>query len=106
MQESNKTKRPDLHYEVMDVTQMTYPDDKFSVVLDKGTLDALMPDYKEGTIETVNKFFKASKALIFSRSAEYFCLFYIYFFLITGNPKSLAQWRKICLYISSSRTYS
>lgn len=30
-------------YEVMDALNMTFQDDSFSVVLDKGTLDALMP---------------------------------------------------------------
>ena len=56
----NASVRPDLIYEQMDATQMTYSDGTFSVILDKGTLDALMPDTKEGTISTVNKYFKAS----------------------------------------------
>jgi len=37
---------------------MTYPNEKFSVVFDKGTLDALMPDTKETTIATIDKYFK------------------------------------------------
>ena len=73
MRESNKTKRPDLQYELMDVTQMTFPDEKFSVVLDKGTLDAIMPDAKEATLETVNKFFNVSSFIKKNR------LFYKYF---------------------------
>lgn len=58
MQDINNATRPDLVYEHMDATQMIFPDEKFSVVLDKGTLDALMPDSKEVTVSTVDKYFK------------------------------------------------
>lgn len=58
MRDINNNTRPDLVYEYMDATQMTYPDEKFSVVLDKGTLDALMPDTKETTISTIDRYFK------------------------------------------------
>lgn len=58
MRDINNNTRPDLVYENMDATQMTYPDEKFSVVLDKGTLDALMPDTKETTISTIDRYFK------------------------------------------------
>ncbi|KAK9301521.1 hypothetical protein QLX08_006146 [Tetragonisca angustula] len=54
----NATTRPKLVYLHMDATQMTFADNAFSVVLDKGTLDTLMPDTKEGTISNVNKYFK------------------------------------------------
>ena len=40
MQQTNKA-RPELVFEKMDVLDLKYPEDKFSVVLDKGTLDAL-----------------------------------------------------------------
>lgn len=58
MYDINHGTRPDLIYEHMDATQMTYPDERFSVVLDKGTLDALMPDVKETTTATIDKYFK------------------------------------------------
>ncbi|KAK2586784.1 hypothetical protein KPH14_011810 [Odynerus spinipes] len=54
----NKNERPDLIYEQMDATQMTYSNERFSVVLDKGTLDALMPDIKEDTVFVIDKYFK------------------------------------------------
>lgn len=57
MKDKNKIDRPDLIFEQMDATQTTYPDDSFSVVLDKGTLDALMPDTNEDTILRINKYF-------------------------------------------------
>lgn len=58
MRDINVSVRPELVYEHMDATQMTYSDDTFSVILDKGTLDALMPDTKEGTLSVINKYFK------------------------------------------------
>jgi len=42
MQQLHK-ERSSMSYQVMDALNMTYPEGKFSVVLDKGTLDALMP---------------------------------------------------------------
>ena len=38
--------------------QMTFSDGEFSVVLDKGTLDAVMTDESESTLSTVNKMFE------------------------------------------------
>ena len=61
----NKTKRPDLIFEHMDATAMTYPDDKFSIVLDKGTLDALMPDSTPETNNRINKYFTV---ILFTKS--------------------------------------
>lgn len=56
MKDLNRVKRPDLVFEQMDATKMTYDDGKFSVVLDKGTLDALMPDSEETTITLITKY--------------------------------------------------
>ncbi|KAI4498610.1 hypothetical protein M0802_006316 [Mischocyttarus mexicanus] len=58
MRNINKNDRPDLIYEQMDATQMTYSNDKFSVILDKGTLDALMPNANKETISVIDKYFK------------------------------------------------
>ena len=46
MQQTNKA-RPELVFEKMDVMGLKYPEDQFSVVLDKGTLDALFTDSGE-----------------------------------------------------------
>ena len=56
MRELNKIKRPDLIFEQMDATKMNFDDEKFGVVLDKGTLDALMPDNTEETLILINKY--------------------------------------------------
>lgn len=67
MRDINNSTRPDLVYEHMDATQMTYPDGKFSVVLDKGTLDALMPDTKETTVLIIDKYFKVSCYITYAK---------------------------------------
>ncbi|KYM94841.1 PREDICTED: methyltransferase-like protein 13 [Cyphomyrmex costatus] len=69
----NNSIRPDLVYEHMDATQMTYSDEKFSVILDKGTLDALMPDTKETTLSTVNKYFKEITRVL-RNGGRYICI--------------------------------
>ncbi|CAK9821314.1 eEF1A lysine and N-terminal methyltransferase homolog [Anthophora retusa] len=73
MRDINASVRPDLIYEQMDATQMTYSDDSFSVVLDKGTLDALMPDTKEGTKSTIDKYFKEITRVL-RNGGRYICI--------------------------------
>ncbi|KAG7203924.1 hypothetical protein KM043_016944 [Ampulex compressa] len=69
----NNNVRPNLIYEQMDATQMSYPDDKFSVILDKGMLDALMPDSKEATTITVDKYFKEITRIL-RNGGRYICI--------------------------------
>ena len=47
--------RGELIFEKMDVTEMRYKDAEFSVVLDKGTLDALFTDTSEKVVGMVEK---------------------------------------------------
>ncbi|XP_057661192.1 eEF1A lysine and N-terminal methyltransferase homolog [Diorhabda carinulata] len=49
--------RENLKYLQMDALNMTFDNEQFSVILDKGTLDALMPDDSEETIEKIKKYF-------------------------------------------------
>lgn len=51
-------KRTGLVFKQMDVQQLQFEDSKFSVVLDKGTLDALMPNNNEKSKSTVDKMFQ------------------------------------------------
>nr|XP_054770161.1 eEF1A lysine and N-terminal methyltransferase-like [Lytechinus pictus] len=53
----NAKKRPELKFEQMDATQMTYEDCSFSVVLDRGNLDARMKEKKEESEVLVDKMF-------------------------------------------------
>uniref|UniRef100_A0AAG5D7L7 eEF1A lysine and N-terminal methyltransferase homolog n=1 Tax=Anopheles atroparvus TaxID=41427 RepID=A0AAG5D7L7_ANOAO len=56
MQEANRTQRPEMTWCQMDATAMSLPDESFSVVLDKGTLDALFTDQSEEVVGTVRKY--------------------------------------------------
>ncbi|KAJ8688488.1 hypothetical protein QAD02_024283 [Eretmocerus hayati] len=73
MQESNKTKRPDLIFQQMDATNMTFDKEKFSVILDKGTLDALMPDSQETTVILVTKYFQEMMRVL-KNNGRYICI--------------------------------
>lgn len=63
MKEQNKLDRPDLVFEKMDATEMTYSNDTFSVVIDKGTLDALMSNNDEDTCSKIDKYFNVSTSI-------------------------------------------
>ena len=56
MIELNKKQRPTMKFLQMDATAMKFNDEEFSVVLDKGTLDALMTDDSQEVQETVRKY--------------------------------------------------
>lgn len=57
MQERSRSKRPKMSYLLMDVLQMDFPAAHFQVVLDKGTLDAILTDEEEATLDKVHKMF-------------------------------------------------
>ncbi|XP_034668300.1 eEF1A lysine and N-terminal methyltransferase homolog [Drosophila subobscura] len=58
MLEQNARTRPDMKFLQMDATAMTFPDESFSVALDKGTLDALFVDDAVETRAVVENYFK------------------------------------------------
>uniref|UniRef100_A0A2I2Z2N9 eEF1A lysine and N-terminal methyltransferase n=1 Tax=Gorilla gorilla gorilla TaxID=9595 RepID=A0A2I2Z2N9_GORGO len=55
MKECNATRRPQMSFLKMDMTQMEFPDASFQVVLDKGTLDAVLTDEEEKTLQQVDR---------------------------------------------------
>ncbi|GFG39691.1 hypothetical protein Cfor_05238 [Coptotermes formosanus] len=57
MQDIHGKDRCDMVYQQMDALNMTFGDCQFSVVLDKGTLDALMPDDSEDVRRKIDKLF-------------------------------------------------
>ncbi|XP_059503752.1 eEF1A lysine and N-terminal methyltransferase isoform X2 [Stegostoma tigrinum] len=57
MKERNATCRPAMAFVKMDMLQMEFGDCQFQVVLDKGTLDALMTDESEGTLRNIDRMF-------------------------------------------------
>lgn len=48
----------------MDALNTTFSNEEFNVVLDKGTLDALMPDDSEETKQTIDKYFSEIKRVL------------------------------------------
>lgn len=59
MSQINAIKRPGMEFIQMDALSMSaFSDGKFSVVLDKGTLDALMSDNTEETLDRASRYFK------------------------------------------------
>ncbi|XP_046398309.1 eEF1A lysine and N-terminal methyltransferase homolog [Ischnura elegans] len=57
MSEVNKEIRPEMTFQKMDATDTKFANDKFSCVLDKGTLDAMMPDDGEESQKQILKLF-------------------------------------------------
>lgn len=57
MLQAHSQQRPELQFVQMDVLKMDYEDGKFNVVLDKGTLDALMSDDSSESIERIETMF-------------------------------------------------
>jgi len=49
--------RPLMKWEVEDVTKLSYEDDKYNVIVDKGTLDAIFNDTDEATVAKVETMF-------------------------------------------------
>lgn len=53
-----------MKYILMDALNTTFDNEQFNVVLDKGTLDALMPDDTQETHDTIDKYFGEVKRVL------------------------------------------
>lgn len=73
MQERNATHRPHLRFLQMDMTRMDFPDAAFQVVLDKGTLDAVLPDEEEETARRVDQML-AEVGRVLQVGGRYLCI--------------------------------
>lgn len=73
MQERSGSKRPKMSYLLMNMLQMDFPDAHFQVVLDKGTLDAVLTDEEEATLAKVDKMF-AEISRVLQVGGRYFCV--------------------------------
>uniref|UniRef100_A0A1B0DBE5 Methyltransferase domain-containing protein n=1 Tax=Phlebotomus papatasi TaxID=29031 RepID=A0A1B0DBE5_PHLPP len=73
MKNLHRSQRPDMEFLQMDATQMTFEDGKFSVILDKGTLDALMTDGSAETLAIVQKYW-AEVARTLRLGGRYICI--------------------------------
>lgn len=65
--------RPDLMFEKMDATRTTFEDEAFNVVLDKGTLDAMMPDESEEVMANVESLFEEISRIL-KLGGRYICI--------------------------------
>uniref|UniRef100_A0A8D2P5B7 eEF1A lysine and N-terminal methyltransferase n=1 Tax=Zosterops lateralis melanops TaxID=1220523 RepID=A0A8D2P5B7_ZOSLA len=73
MRERSAGTRPRMSYLLMDMLHMDFPDAHFQVVLDKGTLDALLTDEEEATLAKVDQMF-AEIGRVLQVGGRYLCV--------------------------------
>ncbi|XP_047560683.1 eEF1A lysine and N-terminal methyltransferase isoform X2 [Lutra lutra] len=73
MKERNASRRPQMSFLKMDMTQMEFPDASFQVVLDKGTLDAVLTDEEEKTLHQVDRML-AEVGRVLQVGGRYLCI--------------------------------
>ncbi|XP_014113014.1 PREDICTED: methyltransferase-like protein 13 [Pseudopodoces humilis] len=73
MRERSASTRPRMSYLLMDMLHMDFPDAHFQVVLDKGTLDALLTDEEEATLAKVDQMF-AEISRVLQVGGRYLCV--------------------------------
>lgn len=73
MKERNANRRPQMSFLKMDMTQMEFPDASFQVVLDKGTLDAVLTDEEEKTLQQVDRML-AEVGRVLQVGGRYLCI--------------------------------
>jgi ubiquinone/menaquinone biosynthesis C-methylase UbiE len=66
-------KYPLMTYELMDMTKLSYPNSSFDVVIDKGSLDALMSDDTEDTRQQAYRMFQHIERVLTDQGA-YICI--------------------------------
>ncbi|XP_044772339.1 eEF1A lysine and N-terminal methyltransferase isoform X3 [Neomonachus schauinslandi] len=71
MKERNASRRPQMNFLKMDMTQMEFPDASFQVVLDKGTLDAVLTDEEEKTLHQVDRMLAEVGRVLQGRETEW-----------------------------------
>ncbi|XP_077628785.1 eEF1A lysine and N-terminal methyltransferase [Crocuta crocuta] len=73
MKERNASHRPQMSFLKMDMTQMEFADASFQVVLDKGTLDAVLTDEEEKTLQQVDRML-AEVGRVLQVGGRYLCI--------------------------------
>uniref|UniRef100_A0A915Q740 Methyltransferase type 11 domain-containing protein n=1 Tax=Setaria digitata TaxID=48799 RepID=A0A915Q740_9BILA len=103
----NSSSRPELQFSCCSATKIDTPDQNYNVVLDKGTLDALMPSARESMTGDVEKMFAevcrvlavGGRYIIFTLAQKHVLSSYILFFLkrkdfmIRVEKNSDADWK-------------
>ncbi|KAL4720207.1 hypothetical protein ACJJTC_005086, partial [Scirpophaga incertulas] len=70
---SINSERTDMKFLCMDAMNTVFKDEEFTVVLDKGTLDALMPDDTAETMSRIDKYFSELKRVL-RLGGRYICV--------------------------------
>lgn len=83
----NHLKRPDMTFVVMDTTALTYENDSFDCILDKGTLDAIFTDESSETLLKVRKMF-SEVSRVLKVGGRYICISLVQEHIL----KELLQW--------------
>lgn len=73
MHSQNEKTRPRLKYIQMDALNMTFDNESFSAVLDKGTLDALMPNDNAETLADIEKYLNEISRVL-RNGGRYICI--------------------------------
>ncbi|XP_052790204.1 eEF1A lysine and N-terminal methyltransferase-like [Mya arenaria] len=73
MKDQNEKDRPDMKFLKMDVLNMEFYDGEYSVVLDKGTLDALMVDESDKVVADIDQMFSEIDRVI-KLMGRYICI--------------------------------
>ncbi|XP_022919129.2 eEF1A lysine and N-terminal methyltransferase homolog [Onthophagus taurus] len=73
MKKANEQKRPDMNFIQMDATNMSFDNEYFDAIIDKGTLDALMPNDKESTIIEIDKYLEEINRVL-KNGGKYLCI--------------------------------
>ncbi|XP_055919548.1 eEF1A lysine and N-terminal methyltransferase homolog [Eupeodes corollae] len=98
MIEMNGKERSDMKFIQMDATAMSFEDESFSVVFDKGTLDALMTDNSEQVRKTVGAYFSEILRTL-RNGGRYICISllqeHILQFLLEFFPKNSCMLRVV-----------
>ncbi|XP_054549450.1 eEF1A lysine and N-terminal methyltransferase isoform X2 [Talpa occidentalis] len=71
MKDRNASRRPHMSFLKMDMTQMEFPSASFQVVLDKGTLDAVLTDEEEKTLQQVDRMLAEVGRVLQGRETEW-----------------------------------
>lgn len=73
MMDRNKSKRPTMQFVQMDLLKMSFADNTFDCVIDKGTLDAIMTDDSADTIKKVTAMISEIRRVL-KNNGRYICV--------------------------------
>ncbi|ENN75224.1 hypothetical protein HUJ04_002247 [Dendroctonus ponderosae] len=73
MQQQTDKDRPGLQYIEMDVLNTSFKNEEFSVIIDKATIDALMPDDSEESVKIIKQYFEEIQRIT-KNNGRYVCI--------------------------------